>query len=183
MPETENLSRKRTFCTVLRQLKSPQNVGMIVRSHAAFGGERIVFVGEQHPWDFKKRSQAFSRKLERQCEIIYLADDEDFFAWCKQERFATVALEICSPPVLLNVFAFPARTALIVGNEGAGLSQTFQERCEHVVTIPQFGLVASLNVAVACSVAMYELRRDQYPAATIIGDEYQAQERDITGAM
>jgi len=53
------------FCTVLHKLKSPQNVGMIVRSHVANNGAEIVFVGNDLPWEFKKGSQSFSRKLEK----------------------------------------------------------------------------------------------------------------------
>jgi 23S rRNA (guanosine2251-2'-O)-methyltransferase len=48
------------FCTVLNRLKSPTNVGMIVRSHVAFGGQQVVFIGDDKPWEFRKGSQSFS---------------------------------------------------------------------------------------------------------------------------
>jgi 23S rRNA (guanosine2251-2'-O)-methyltransferase len=59
------------FWTVVNELKSPENAGMIVRSHVAFGGEEIVIVGSE-PWQVKKRAQSFSRRLERLCRIRYL---------------------------------------------------------------------------------------------------------------
>lgn len=60
------------FVTALHQLNSPQNVGMIVRSHVAFGGDKLIFIGQELPWKFKKSTQAFSRQLEKKCEILYL---------------------------------------------------------------------------------------------------------------
>lgn len=53
------------LATALRDLKSPHNVGQIVRSHVAFGGGPLVFVGRDAPWRFTRTTQAFSRKLER----------------------------------------------------------------------------------------------------------------------
>ena len=54
----------------------------------------------------------------------------------------------CSPPNR-NTSAsdtpvrFPPSSALVVGNEGAGLPAEFLARCEGVVTVPQFGPVAA----------------------------------------
>jgi 23S rRNA (guanosine2251-2'-O)-methyltransferase len=127
------------FCTVLYRLKSPQNVGMIIRSHVAFGGERVVFVGHEHPWQFKKGTQSFSRKLQERCDLVSISTDDEFFAWCLAEDLHPVALEIASPPTFLNEFRFPQRTALIVGSEGTGLPASFLQRCAAVVTIPQHG--------------------------------------------
>jgi 23S rRNA (guanosine2251-2'-O)-methyltransferase len=56
------------FCTVLHTLQSPQNVGMIVRSHVALGGDRVVLLGHEQPSKFGKSRQAFSRRLEQLVE-------------------------------------------------------------------------------------------------------------------
>jgi len=159
------------FDTVLRTLRSPQNVGMIVRSHAAFGGRRVVMVGYEQPWRFGPGTQAFSRRLESTCEFVNLADDDAFFRWCAAEAVAPVAIEVASPPILLNEFRFPQSVALVVGSEGAGLPAEFLARCAGVVTVPQYGLVGSLNVAVACSLAMYEVCRGR-PVQPIMGNKY-----------
>ncbi len=147
------------FCTVLHELKSPTNVGMIVRSHVAFGGVQIVFVGQNKPWEFRKQSQSFSRKLEKLCEMVFIDTDEDFFAWCAAQNYSSTALEISTSSSPIRNYPFPERTALIVGSEGAGLPSEFIARCDHRVLIPQFGQVECLNVAVSCSIALYELSR------------------------
>jgi tRNA G18 (ribose-2'-O)-methylase SpoU len=160
------------FCTVLHSLKSPTNVGMIIRSHVAFGGREVVFVGYHQPWKFGKSTQAFSRKFERTCDTVFLGDDEELFSWTERHGYATVALEIDEAAVPLPGFKFPARTALLVGNEASGLSRGLLTRCDHRVVIPQLGRVESLNVAVSCSIAFYEITRVANDATAIKGSKF-----------
>ncbi len=148
------------FATVLHNLKSPENTGLILRTHVAFGGEHFVMVGPE-PWRFKKRTQAFSRRLERISSIVYLPDDDALFTWCQAEGFAPIGIEIAENSTLLPKFQFPDRPAIIVGHEGRGLSDAFLRRCAGVVTVPQFGPVGCLNVAVSGSLALYELNRNR----------------------
>jgi len=164
-----------SFCTVLHTLNSPQNVGMIVRSHVAYGGNEVVFVGHELPWRFKKGSQAFSRKLERQVEILHFPNESDFFIWANSKQYSVVAIEIDKESILLNDFDFPDRCAIVVGNEAKGLSETFMKQCLAVVTIPQKGKVGSLNVAVSASIAMYELRRNTGSWSEISGNKYKGE--------
>jgi tRNA G18 (ribose-2'-O)-methylase SpoU len=162
------------FCTVLHNLKSPTNVGMIVRSHVAFGGREVVFVDYELPWQFKKGSQAFSRRLERLCEIVTLETDDEFFAWARQHRYRTTALEIGERGAPIATFEPAAQTALIVGNQATGLSERVLSRCDFQVYIPQFGQAECLNVAVACSIGMYELTRRSAGMANVRGGTFAA---------
>jgi tRNA G18 (ribose-2'-O)-methylase SpoU len=159
------------FATVVHNLKSPENVGMIMRAHVAFGGEKFVLIGSE-PWRFKKRAQAFSRRLENICDIIYLPDDDAFFSWCLKENFTPVAIEISETATLLPSFDAPVRPAIIVGHEAHGLPTSFLQRCAHVVRIPQFGPVGCLNAAVSCCIALYEINRLRPGGLKIAGDEY-----------
>ena len=47
--------------------------------------------------------------------------------------------------------------ALVIGNEGEGLSRLTRERCDLLVGLPTSGRVASLNAAVAGSIALYDV--------------------------
>ncbi len=49
--------------------------------------------------------------------------------------------------------------AVLLGEEGRGLSAKLQERCDRKVSIPLAGQLESLNVSVAAAVLMYEKRR------------------------
>jgi tRNA G18 (ribose-2'-O)-methylase SpoU len=159
------------FTTVLHNLKSPENVGLIVRTHVAFGGSPLVVVGPE-PWRFKKSAQAFSRRLEKMCDIVHLDTDDAFFTWCGQHGCTPIGLEISATAEPLPDFQFPDHPAIIVGNEGAGLSPSFLSRCAHTILIPQFGPVECLNVAVSCCVAIYELNRKRPMDRALEGSKF-----------
>ncbi len=165
------------FATVLHHLNSPENVGMVVRAHVAFGGGPLVMIGPD-PWRFKKRCQGFSRRLERVTDILHMPDDDAFFRWCAAEAYVPVAIEISENPVYLPAFRFPDRPAVIVGNEAKGLPAEFLRRCAHVVTIPQFGGVACLNSAVSCCIALYELNRTRPVERPIAGGKFVVDEAE-----
>jgi tRNA G18 (ribose-2'-O)-methylase SpoU len=55
----------------------------------------------------------------------------------------------------------PSRLALVVGNEGGGLSSLSRTRADRLVALPIASSTDSLNVAVAAGILLYELRADQ----------------------
>ena len=161
------------FCTVIHSLKSPENVGMIVRSHVAHNGGEIIFTGNELPWSFKKGSQSFSRKLEKQAAIFHIKEPTEAIEYVRKNGYSPIAVEIAENSKFLNVFSFPQKIALIVGSESEGLPKTFLTLCDSVVTIPQYGSVGSLNVAVSASIVMYEFMNQTHSnPAKIVGDEY-----------
>jgi len=53
--------------------------------------------------------------------------------WCEANFYSPVAIEIALQAHTLSGFEFPERTALVVGNEGKGLSPEIIDRCESVL--------------------------------------------------
>jgi 23S rRNA (guanosine2251-2'-O)-methyltransferase len=51
--------------------------------------------------------------------------------------------------------------ALVVGNEGKGISRLVREHCDLLVRLPMYGHINSLNAAVAGSIAVYEALRQR----------------------
>lgn len=49
--------------------------------------------------------------------------------------------------------------ALVIGNEGKGLSRLVKEKCDVLVKIPMLGKIASLNASTAASILIYEVVR------------------------
>lgn len=50
------------------------------------------------------------------------------------------------------------KTALVLGNEGAGVQKEILKIADHIVTIPIYGKAESLNVGIAAGILMYHLR-------------------------
>lgn len=70
-----------------------------------------------------------------------------------------VGLDAVPGAVPLAQADLAGRLALVVGAEGTGLARLVRERCDWLLAIPMFGNVASLNAAVAGSVAVVAARQ------------------------
>ena len=55
-------------------------------------------------------------------------------------------------------------TALVFGNERHGISEEMLQHCSGHFIIPQYGMVESLNISVACAVTLYEALRQKQGA-------------------
>ncbi|WP_117149444.1 23S rRNA (guanosine(2251)-2'-O)-methyltransferase RlmB [Paraliobacillus zengyii] len=53
--------------------------------------------------------------------------------------------------------------ALVIGNEGKGMSRLVKEKCDWTVRLAMQGKVSSLNASVAASLLMYEIYRKRHP--------------------
>ena len=51
--------------------------------------------------------------------------------------------------------------AIVIGNEGAGLSPLVRKNCDVVVNIPMAGRISSLNASAAASILLYEAVRQR----------------------
>ena len=51
------------------------------------------------------------------------------------------------------------KLALIIGNEGKGISPNVKKQVDEMITIPMDGHVQSLNASVAAAILMYEVHR------------------------
>ena len=51
------------------------------------------------------------------------------------------------------------KMALLVGNEGAGVHQQYIDMADQIVKIPIYGQAESLNVSIAASILMYDMKR------------------------
>lgn len=52
--------------------------------------------------------------------------------------------------------------ALVIGNEGKGISRLVKEKCDVLVKIPMVGKISSLNASTAASILIYEVVRQAY---------------------
>lgn len=146
---------------VLAGLSNPFNVGAILRTSAVLGVEVVYLVGTTPgPGDAKVAKTGLG--TEHTVTTRRVATLAEAAAQARAEGFAIVALELASEAMPLADFAYPAATCLVIGNEGHGLSPSGLAECDAAVYVPQVGKVASLNVATATAIAVYEVRRHEW---------------------
>lgn len=141
------------YVLILDNLKVDFNIGKIIRSAEAFGAQAVDVVGTVFfdPMPAKgcmKRVPWTMRNTFIESYHQYKAQGYTFYAF---EADAEVGI---------HQESFPDKSAFILGHEGFGFSFKKEDYPEiNWVKIPQFGMVESLNVAVAASIVMYEFTR------------------------
>lgn len=151
------LERPRELVIVCAPLRSHVNVSRIVRTAGCCGLDRVICCG----------AARLRRKIARDgADTVALEVHRTLppvLARLSADGYALVGLEQTEASVSLYEFAFPRRTALVVGNERTGLDDDVLELMDRLVEIPVYGLPYSHNVATATAMALYEYCR-QYPA-------------------
>jgi 23S rRNA (guanosine2251-2'-O)-methyltransferase len=71
--------------------------------------------------------------------------------------------------------------AIVIGNEGQGLSRLVRERCDFILSLPMFGKINSLNASVAAGVILYEVVRQRQQAQKKSGFPQTSPVSDIAG--
>jgi RNA methyltransferase, TrmH family len=139
---------------VLDALQDPGNVGTIVRTAAALGATATVALpGTVDLWNAKVVRSAMGALFHHAC-MAATWDEVDAF-----RARAGLALWIADAGgTPLGAAPPPPRLGLVVGNEGAGITDEARRRADHVVALPIAPTVESLNVAVAAGILLYELR-------------------------
>jgi tRNA G18 (ribose-2'-O)-methylase SpoU len=166
LDEEQLLARQRRFVAEAKPsagpaivaigMRTPENLGSILRHADAAGCRRVLFVDAAIQPAGKKLSR-IARSADRHLRYSYLSSEELIHRL--DELAPLVAVEITSRSVDLYHAALPGDCSLVVGSERAGISREILERCSLAVHIPMYGVNGSMNVSHALTLAMYEWRR------------------------
>ena len=140
---------------VLDAVQDPGNVGTILRTAAALGvTAAIALPGTVDLWNAKVVRSAMGAHFHHPA-ISSTWDELDAFRAAR--GVSLWATDATGDP--LERDAAPQRLAVVVGNEGSGVSDAARERADRLVAIPIVPSIDSLNVAVATGILLHELRR------------------------
>jgi len=147
---------ERAVAVVLDGVQDPGNFGSIVRSVDAFGAACVLTLpGTVDPWNPKSVRAAMGSSLRVPIVEVTVKETVD---WLRAGGWRIVGADANGSSVEALVPA--ARTALVLGNEGAGLSEAVRAALDEVIGVPIRGSVDSLNVGVAAGILLYLLTRE-----------------------
>lgn len=138
-------------CLILDELQDPGNLGAIMRTAAACGYGDIYLSNCVDPFSPKVIRAAMSAHFALN---IHQGDIERIFSVVKDKCEI-----LCADMDGENVFKtkVSANHAIVIGNEGNGVSDFSKKNCSKTVAIPMENGFESLNAAVSAGVIMYEL--------------------------
>ncbi|GAB95827.1 23S rRNA (guanosine2251-2'-O)-methyltransferase [Kineosphaera limosa] len=139
-------------------ITDPRNLGAILRSVAAFGGQGVV-VPERRSVGMTAAAWKTSAGTAARVPVAQATNLvralEDF----RRAGFFIVGLDMEADIDLPDLELATEPLVIVVGSEGKGLSRLVRETCDQIVSIPMADAVESLNAGVAAGVALYEVSR------------------------
>ncbi len=144
---------------VLDSIEDPHNVGAILRTVDAAGGDGVVRQS-RHAAALGGAAAKASAGAVAHVAIAEVVNIARALETLKEAGVWTIGL-VGDAPQRYDEVDLTLPTAFVLGAEGAGLRRLVRERCDWLVSIPMQGHVQSLNVSVAAGIALFEAVRQR----------------------
>ncbi len=140
----------RPFAVAAWNISKEHNVGSLVRTAHATGATEVLLVGERE-WNVEA-----ARTAEHFTAVRFLSGAAELRRHLADHHWRLVAVELDARAVNLFEARYPERPCFLLGAELGGVPPELLDEAALVVQIPQWGLVPSLNLAVAGSIVVYD---------------------------
>ena len=172
-------SLTRPYGVCMFNIRTGGNVGMVVRSACLMGFSDVIICGRRH---YDKRFTVGSHnyiKITHWEDPVHVDittvspgrylenvdyDPESFSKMCNQDGWTPIFIEQGGEDIREPTWKHIEKPLLVFGNESIGIPKSFMNKVpgSRILTIPQWSVIRSMNIANAASIAMWELRRKDY---------------------
>lgn len=145
------------FYVILDRIQDPFNFGTMLRSAEVFGAQAVL-IGSREQTGVNSQVARSSVGAVNRLPIVRV---DDLPATAHQLQTRNVVTLGASEKAERTLWEFDLRrpVAIVIGNEGRGMSPELAACCDATVRIPQQGAINSLNAAAALAIFCYEIRR------------------------
>jgi 23S rRNA (guanosine2251-2'-O)-methyltransferase len=143
-----------TFLLLLDHLQDPQNIGTLLRTAEVVGAHGVVIPGRRAAEITPAVVNASSGATEH-LRIATVTNLAQTIETLQEAGVWVVGVEDDERAQDIDKTDLNMPIALVLGAEGPGLARLTRERCDFLIRLPMVGQIASLNVAVAGSIALY----------------------------
>lgn len=153
------LENEEDFVVILDHLEDPHNLGAIIRTCEAAGVKSIII-----PKDRQVQINATVMKTSvgtlDNVNIISVSNLVNAIDKLKKNGFWIVGTAL-NNSVDFKEIDYSSKIALVIGNEGSGISNIVAKNCDFLARIPMYGETNSLNASVAAGIMIYEVIRNR----------------------
>jgi tRNA (guanosine-2'-O-)-methyltransferase len=167
--------RQPNLTVVLENVSDPHNISAVMRTCDAVGIQDIYILNTAIP-KHKKWGSKSSSSAAKWLTIHQYTDVQECFTALRKNFRKIYTTHLSSDAATLYALDLTESVALVFGNEHDGVSEELIALADGNFIIPQVGIIKSLNISVACAVALYEAYRQKsiaghYDIAQMPGDE------------
>jgi 23S rRNA (guanosine2251-2'-O)-methyltransferase len=157
----QQVSQKKGVFVLLDQLTDPHNVGSIIRTTEALGGDGVI-LPRSHSADMNKTVIKASAGATAHLRIITISNIANLLERAKEAGFWIIGTSPTGNTELRELHKYrPA--VIVIGSEGSGMRRLTEEKCDLTVKISLRGRISSLNASVAAGIVLYEILREGNP--------------------
>lgn len=155
--------RQDDLTVVLENVFDPHNISAVMRSCDAVGVQEIYVLNTKIP-RHKKWGSRSSSSAAKWLTVHQFENSEECISALRKKYSRILTTHLSSDAASLYSLDLTKSTALVFGNEHAGVSDEIRTLCDGNFIIPQVGMIQSLNISVACAVSLYEAFRQKQAA-------------------
>jgi len=152
-------AREPAFLVVLDGVEDPRNLGAVLRSAECAGADGVV-IPERHSAGLSEAAARASAGALEYVKVARVGNLAQAIEAMKARGLWVVGFD-AEGKERWDAVDLKRPIALVVGGEGRGIRRLIREKCDHLVSLPLFGHVTSLNVSVAAGIALYEVVRQR----------------------
>lgn len=139
-------------------ITDPRNLGAIIRSVAAFGGQGVI-VPQRRSVGMTAAAWKTSAGAAARTPVAMASNLNQTLKALKERGVFVLGLDGDGDVQLPGLTWAKSPIVVVVGSEGKGLSRLVTENCDAVVSIPISATTESLNAGIATSVTLYEIAK------------------------
>jgi len=148
------------FIIIADSIQDPGNLGTIIRVADAVSADGVIALkGTVDPYSHKVIRASMGSIFH--ISVIKEKDTEKIFSTLKDKDYYIIGTSSHSGTVVYTRLDWKFPLALVLGNEGRGISKEIEKFCEATVRVPILGKAESLNVAIAFGIIAYEAIKDK----------------------
>jgi 23S rRNA (guanosine2251-2'-O)-methyltransferase len=138
----------------------PRNLGAIIRSVAAFGGQGVI-VPQRRSVGLTAAAWKTSAGAAARTPVAMASNLTQTLKAFKERGVFVLGLDGGGDTPLPELSWAKEPLVVVVGSEGKGLSRLVTETCDAIVSVPITAATESLNAGIAASVALYEISKQR----------------------